>query len=194
MENTESIEFTKRDTYTIKNLLNDLKKIRLTPSILYIIGTEIIYYELTLAQTNLGSDDPITIQLEELLNYMQHEYERQLLAGELRRVDDTPRSALNAFLKETPVEFQSYVLNRNGEFIRGVLRAAHSQSQREIKRLDRVEKGLQKDLEKDDKNPDLWFSLHLVFWITGRYEEASDAFKKARKHGWDKKKSRIIGI
>ena len=194
LEKSESIKLTRRETYTIKTLLSDLKKLRLTPSTLYIIGTEIIYYELTLAQNNLGSDDPITIHMEELLNYMQHEYERQLLTGELRREEDTPRSAINVFLKETPLEFQSYVLDRSGEFIQGVLRAAHSQSQREIKRLNRIEVGLRKDLEKDKGNPDLWFSLHLVLWITGRYEEASEAFKKARKYGWDKKKSKIIGI
>ena len=68
------------------------------------------------------------------------------------------------------------------------------ESQREMKRLDRVEKGLRKDIETDPRNPDLWFSLHLVLWITGRYEEASESFKKARKNGWDKKKSKVIGI
>ena len=194
MDESEGIKLTQRDTYTIKTLLNDLKKLRLTPSTLYVIGTEIVYFELTTTQENLGSDDPITIHMTELLNYMQHDYERQLLTGELRREEDTPRSAINTFLKETPLEFQSYVLEHSGEFIQGVLRAAHTQSQREMKRLDRVEKGLRKDIEKDPRNPDLWFSLHLVLWITGRYEEASESFKKARKHGWDKKKSKIIGI
>ena len=194
METIKPIKFTKRDTYTIKTLLNDLKKLSLTPSTLYVVGTEIIYYELTIAQENLGSDDPVTIHMTELLNYMQHDYERQLLAGELRREEDTPRSAMNAFLKETPLEFQSYVLEHGGEFIQGVLRATNTQSQREMKRFDRVEKGLRKDLEKDPRNPDLWFSLHLVLWITGRFEEASESFKKARKHSWDKKKSKIIGI
>lgn len=190
----EQIKLTKRDTYSIKTLLGDLKKLRLTPSTLYVIGTEIVYYELTLAQKNLGADDTITIHLSEFLNYMQHEYERQLLAGELRREEDTPQSAINAFLKETPLEFQSYVLENSGDYIQGVLRAAHAQSQREMKRLERVEKGLRSDLAKDTRNPDLLFNLHLVLWLTGRYEEASETFKKARKYGWDKKKSKIIGI
>ena len=194
MGESEGIKLTLRDTYTIKTLLNDLKKLRLTPSTLYVIGTEIVYFELTTAQENLGTDDPITIHMTELLNYMQYDYERQLLTGELRREADTPRSAINAFLKETPLEFQSYVLEHSGSFIQGVLRASHTQSQREMKRLDRVEKGLRKDIEVDPRNPDLWFSLHLVLWITGRYEEASESFKKARKNGWDKKKSKVIGI
>lgn len=188
------IKFIKRDTYTIKTFLNDLKKLTLTPNTLYVVGTEIVYFELTTAQENLGPDDPVTIHMAELLKYMQYDYERQLLAGELRREEDTPRSAIATFLKETPLEFQSYVLEHGGGFIQGVLHAAHTQSQREIERLDRVEKGLRKDLEKNTKNPDLWFSLHLVYWITRRYEEASEAFKKARRYGWDKKKSKIIGI
>jgi len=194
MEKIKPVKLTKRDTYTIKTFLNDLKKLTLTPNTLYVVGTEIVYFELTAAQEKLGSDDEVTIHMTELLNYMQHDYERQLLAGELRREEDTPSSALNAFLKETPLEFQSYVLEREGDFIRGVLQAARAQSERELKRLDRVETGIRKDLEKDSRNPDLWFSLHLVLWITGHFEEASESFKKARKYGWDKKKSKIIGI
>ena len=194
MESIKPFKLPVRDTYTVKTFLNDLKKLRLTPSTLYVIGTEVVYFELTTAQENLSSDDPILVHLTELLNYMQYEYERQLLSGELRREEDTPRSAMTAFLKETPLEFQSYVLERPGDFIRGVLRTAHTQSEREMKRLDRVETGLRKDLEKDSRNPDLWFSLHLVLWITGRYEDASESFKKARKYGWDRKKSKIIGI
>lgn len=194
METKSPIKFTKRDTYTIKTFLNDLKKLTLTPNTLYVVGTEIVYFELVTAKEKLGSDDPVTIHMNELLNYMQHDYERQLLAGELRREEDTPRSAMNVFLKETPLEFQSYVLERPGNFILGVLRAAHTQSEREMKRLDRVETGLRKDLVKDPRNPNLWFSLHLALWITGRHEDASEAYKKARKFGWDKKKSKVSGI
>ena len=58
----------------------------------------------------------------------------------------------------------------------------------------RVGKGIVMKEAKDPRNPDLWFNLHLVLWITRRYEEASESFKKARKYGWDKKKSKITGI
>ncbi|TFG26656.1 hypothetical protein EU527_19480 [Candidatus Thorarchaeota archaeon] len=191
---TKSIKLPQRDTYTVRTFLNDLKKLRLTPSTLDIIGTEIVYFEFIKAQENLGEEDPVTIHMDELLNYMQHEYERQLLAGEIRREEDTPSTALNTFLKETPLEFRSYVLERPGDFIRGVLHAANTQSQREMIRLEKIEVGLRKDLEKKPENPDLWFNLHLVLWITGRHEDASKAFKKAKKNGWDKKKSKIIGI
>ena len=194
LQPTKSLKLTARDTYTIKTLLNDLKKLRLTPSTLYVIGTEIIYFEYNVARENLGDDDLITIHMQELLNYMQHEYERQLLNGELRREEDTPSTALNTFLKETPLEFRSYVLERPGEFVQGVLHAANVQSQRELNRLERVENGLRKGLEQKPQDANLWFNLHLVLWIKGDYEEASKAFKKAKKYGWDKSKSQLIGI
>jgi len=183
-----------RDTYTIKILLNDLKKLRLTPSMLYAVGTEIIYFEWTIACEDLGDQDEVTVHLNELLKFMQIDYERRLIQGELRREKDTPNEALNTFLKDTPLEFQSYVLKRPGPFIQGVLQAMQTQSKRELERYQRTERGLRKDLEQHPKDPELWNHLRLVLWILGQYDEASDAFKKAKKLGWDKTKSKIVGV
>ena len=183
-----------RSTYTVKTLLSDLKKLKLTPNTLYTIGTEIIYFECMQAKETLGEDDEVTIHLQELLSFMQTDYERRLLHGELRREKDTPNEAINTFLKETPIEFQSYVLNRPGPFVQGVLQAMQTQSSRDLDRYKRTEGGLRKDLEKHPKDSELWNQLRLVLWILGDYDGASDAYKKAKKLGWDKTKSKTVGI
>ena len=183
-----------RDTYTTKSLITDIKKLKLTPSTLYIIGTEIIYHEWQQLVKELGNDDEVTQLMEDLMRFMQSRYEHQLLDGDLRKESDTPNVAMNNFLRDTPVEFQSYVLNRSGEYIAGVLRAADAQSRRDIERYQRMEQGLKAELKKDSENPDTWNSLRLVLWLQGNYEEASEAFKRAKKFGWDKKRSKVIGI
>jgi tetratricopeptide (TPR) repeat protein len=183
-----------RDVYTVKMLLNDLKKMKLTPSGLYTIGTEVVYYEWQMAIDNLGENDPIVVYLEELLNFMQTDYERRLVEGDLRREKDTPGATINSFLKETPLEFQSYVLQRSGEFISGVLRAAQVINKREIERYERIENRLSAELEENPDNPELWNQLRLALWILGRYDEASFAFKQAKKLGWDKGKSRTVAV
>jgi tetratricopeptide (TPR) repeat protein len=171
-----------RSAYTVKNLLSDIKKLKLTPSTLYTIGTEILYYEWTEALEDLGKNDEVTVYLEELLNFMQTDYERRLLQGELRRE------------KETPIEFQSYVLKRPGPFIQGVLQAMYTRSEREIERHRRAEQGIRRDLEKNPKDAELWNQLRLTLWVLGKYDEASEAYKKAKKLGWEKSKSRTVGI
>jgi tetratricopeptide (TPR) repeat protein len=183
-----------RDVYTVKTLLNDLKKMKLTPSGLYAIGTEVVYHEWQKAIDNLGENDPVVVHLEELLNFMQTDYERRLVEGDLRREKDTPGATINSFLKETPLEFQSYVLQRSGEFISGVLRAAQVINKREIERYDRIENRLSAELEENPDNPELWNQLRLALWILGRYDEASFAFKQAKKLGWDKGKSRTVAV
>ncbi|MFW9912153.1 MAG: hypothetical protein ACFFEU_06765 [Candidatus Thorarchaeota archaeon] len=183
-----------RDVYTVKTLLNDLKKMKLTPSGLYAIGTEVVYHEWQKAIDNLGENDPVVVHLEELLNFMQTDYERRLVEGDLRREKDTPGVTINSFLKETPLEFQSYVLQRSGEFISGVLRAAQVINKREIERYDRIENRLSAELEENPDNPELWNQLRLALWILGRYDEASFAFKQAKKLGWDKGKSRTVAV
>jgi tetratricopeptide (TPR) repeat protein len=183
-----------RSAYTVKNLLSDIKKLKLTPSTLYTIGTEILYYEWTEALEDLGKNDEVTVYLEELLNFMQTDYERRLLQGELRREKDTPNEAINSFIKETPIEFQSYVLKRPGPFIQGVLQAMYTRSEREIERHRRAEQGIRRDLEKNPKDAELWNQLRLTLWVLGKYDEASEAYKKAKKLGWEKSKSRTVGI
>ncbi len=193
MGKDESKKLRIRDTYTVKTLLGDLKRIRLTPGALYTVGSEVIYFEWMQAVENLGDGDQVTVYLSELLDFMQSSYESRLVHGEVHRKKDTPMAIINSFLKDTPVEFQSYVLQRPGEFISGVLRAARAQSDREIQRYSRIETGLKRDLEKSPKDPELWNQLRLTLWVLGRYDEASEAFKKAKKLGWDKKKTKLVG-
>ncbi|UCE08988.1 MAG: hypothetical protein JSW61_08310 [Candidatus Thorarchaeota archaeon] len=181
-----------RDAYTVKTLLNDLKKLKLTPNVLYTIGTEVVYFEWQEATKSLGDNDPVTIHLGELLNFMRSDYERRLLAGDLRREKDTPSATINMFLKDTPVEFQSYALIRSGEFISGVLRAAQVVNTREIERYERMEKQLSAQLKEKPDDPETWNQHRLVLWILGRYDEASSAFKRAKKLGWDRKKTRTV--
>ncbi|MFX0108069.1 MAG: hypothetical protein ACFE7R_07285 [Candidatus Hodarchaeota archaeon] len=183
-----------RDAYTIKTFLNDVKKLKLTPNALYTIGTEVIYFEWQKANEDLGNEDEITIHLEELLNFMQKDYERRLLEGDIRRESETPSATINSFLKDTPSEFQSYVLQRPGAFIAGVLRAVEATNKREIDRFQRMEARLSEELAHRPNDPELLNQLRLVLWILGRYEEASSAFKRAKKLGWDKKKTKTVGI
>ena len=194
MRNNEKHKFPSRNTYTVKTLLNDLKKLKLTPNTFYTVGTEIVYFEWKEALEELGEGDEVTIHLEELLNFMQTDYERRLLHGELRREKDTPNEVINAFLRDTPVEFQSYVLKKPGQFIQGVLQAMHTLSEKELSRYMNTEKGIRKDLEKNPNDAELWNQLRLVLWIQGKYDDASQAFKKAKKFGWDKSKSKTVGI
>ncbi|MHA2380215.1 MAG: tetratricopeptide repeat protein [Candidatus Thorarchaeota archaeon] len=182
-----------RDTYTVKTLLGDLRRIRLTPGALYTIGSEVVYFEWKQAVEDLGEEDQVTLYLAELLDFMQSSYEHRLLRGDIYRKKDTPAATINTFLKDTPVEFQLYVLQRPGEFISGVLRAARAHSDREIQRYSRIERGLKQDLEKSPKDPELWNQLRLTLWILGRYDEASEAFKEARRLGWDKKRTKTVG-
>lgn len=183
-----------RETYTVKTLLNDLKKIKLTPGALYTVGSEVIYHEWQRAIDDFGEDNSVAIHLEELLAFLQSDYERRLLEGELRRKTDTPTAAINSFLKDTSAEFQSYVLQRSGEFISGVLRAAQVVSQREIDRFERMEKRLSAELEEKPNDPELWNQLRLVLWVLGRHDEASFAYKEAKRLGWEKRKSRTVAI
>jgi tetratricopeptide (TPR) repeat protein len=190
----DEVHFPKRDTYSIKILLNDIKKTRPTPGMLYIIGSEIIYYEWAQTENSLGPDNPVTIHLGELLEFLQSGYERRLIQGELKRKSDSANATINTFLKETPIEFQSYVLERSGDFIQGVLKAALAQRRREIMRYERILEGINKDLEKNPNDPNLWNIKRLALWVLGRYDEANKAAKKVKKLGWDPKQSKIVGV
>lgn len=189
-----SVKMPKRDVYTVKTLLTDLKKLKLTPNSLYLVGSEVVYHEWQQAKENLGQDDEVTTYLAELLNFMQKDYETRLLEGDIHREDDTLMATLTNYLKDTPREFQSYALERPGEVIRSVLKAVRTQSERDIERYERIEGILKSKIETDPSNADLWNELRITLWILGKYEEASKAFKKAKKLGWDKGESETVGV
>ncbi len=189
-----AIKITKRDVYSVKTLLNDLKKLKLTPNSLYLIGSEIVYYEWMQAKEILGEDDEITALLAELMTFMEEEYESRLVEGDIRREDDTLSHTFTEYLKETPIEFQGYTLARSGDFIRGVLMAAKTQSERDIIRYQRIETSIRKKLEGKPNDSELWNELRIALWIQGKYEDATGAYKKAKKLGWNKSKSKTIGV
>lgn len=189
-----SVKITKRDVYTVKTLLNDLKKLKLTPNSLYLIGSEIMYYEWMQAKENIGEEDEVTVYLEELMSFMEEEYESRLVEGDIRREDDTLSATFTEYLNETSKEFQSYTLARNGEFVRGVLMAARTQSERDIERYERIEGSIRKKLDTNPNDSELWNELRIALWIQGKYEDASKAYKKAKKLGWDKSKTKTVGV
>jgi tetratricopeptide (TPR) repeat protein len=189
-----SVKMPKRDIYTVRTLLTDLKKLKLTPNSLYLVGSEVVYHEWQQAKENLGQDNDVTTYLGELLSFMQKDYEVRLLEGDFHREDDTLMATLTNYLKDTPSEFQSYTLELPGEVIRGVLKTVRTQSERDIKRYERIEGILRSRIETDPSNPDTWNELRITLWILGKYEEASKAFKKAKKLGWDKGRSKIVGV
>jgi tetratricopeptide (TPR) repeat protein len=189
-----SVKLPKLDTYTIRTLLTDLKRLKLTPNSLYLVGSEVIYYEWKRAEENLGPDDEVTTYLGELLNFMQNDYESRLLDGDIHREDATLPATLTTYLKETPSEFQSYTLERPGEVIRVALKAARTQSERDITRYERIEGTLRSRIANDPTNSELWNDLRITLWILGKYEEASSAYKKAKKFGWDRTESETVGV
>jgi hypothetical protein len=194
MSGKKSTKLVKRKKYTVKNLVNDLKKIGCTPRVLDNIGREVVYFEWTQAQHLLGEDHPVTTHLETLLEFMQGGCEKQLVDGELWRAADTPKSALNATLKGAPAEFFSYQFVRPADHIHSVLEAAKKERKMEIKTYKQIEKGVRREIKADPDNPDLWNKLRLLLWLIGKHKESSEAFKKAKKLGWDNATSAFVAL
>ena len=183
-----------RDFYAVKDLMNDLKKIDPTPSVLDIIGSQLIYFEWSQAEQLLGDDNPITVQFAAILEFMQGGYEKLLVEGEFWRAKDTPRAALNQLTKGVPSEFLSYKLERDAEYIRNLLKSILKLRQEEIEEYKGIEKGVRKEIKENPEDPDLWNKLRLLLWILGKYPESSEAFRKAKKFGWDKSSSHLVAL
>ncbi|MFX1368146.1 MAG: hypothetical protein ACFFAY_06095 [Promethearchaeota archaeon] len=183
-----------RKKYTVKNLVADLKKIGCTPSILDSVGREIVYYEWTQAQYQLGPDHPVTSHLQSLLEFMRGGCERKLISGELYRAADTPTAAINDAIKGAPNEFLTYELVRPADHIRKILDGAIEDRKRELKEYKAVEKGVRKEIKESPDNADLWNKLRLVLWLIGKYKDSSEAFKQAKKLGWNAEESDFVAI
>ena len=184
----------KRKKYTVKTLMTDLKKINPTPNILRTIGTEIIYYEWTSADRLLGSDHPVTINFNELLEYTESGYQEELVQGKLWRVNDTPKSSLNSFLTGRPNEFLTYILDRPPDYVKRVLDSALEELKREKKRLKRYEKVIRQTIKQKPEDPDSWNRLRLILWLMGKYKEATKAYRQAKGFGWDPESSKLVGV
>ncbi len=188
------MELPKRKQYAIKDVMNDLKKIGPTPSIMEEMGSKLIYYEWSCCENLLSSDHPVTSNLRDLLDFMENIYELQLVTGELWRVADTPQSAINAFLKGRSKEFLEYKLERSPDYIYDLLLSAAKLRKDEISQYKNLEKNVRKEIKEDSENPELWNKLRLLLWITENYREATEAFKKAKDLGWSAEKSKLVAL
>lgn len=183
-----------RKKYAVKDVINDLKKIGPTPSVLSEIGSQLIYYEWTSCKNLLSDDHPVTSNLRDLLQFMEHDYEQQLLTGELWRVKDTPQAAMNDFLKGRSNEFLDYTLERPADYIHGLLETAAKNRKDELKHYKKLVKLVRKEIKDDKENPNLWYKLRLVLWISENYSESSEAFKKAKELGWSSENSALVAL
>lgn len=187
-------QITKRKKYAIKDLLNDLKKINPTPSIMGRIGSQLIYYEWTCCRNLLSDDHPVTTNLQDLLQFMENDYEQLLVTGELWRIKDTPQSAINDFLRGRSKEFLDYTLDRPAEQIYDLLKTSAKTRKDEIKYYKNLAKLVKKEIKDDNENANLWNKLRLVLWMAENYPESSEAFKTAKKFGWSVENSGIVAL
>jgi hypothetical protein len=178
----------------MKDLLNDLKKIEATPRITYDVGSELVYRELDWCQKTLSADHEITSNLRELMEFMQSGYEKQLVTGELWRVKDTPKAAINRFMKERSEAFLKYPVGILSDQIHLILKKAQASRKLEIKEHKKLVKNIRKEIKEDKKDPNLWNKLRLVLWIIGKYNESSEAFKTAKKLGWTIESSTLVAL
>jgi hypothetical protein len=184
----------KRKQYTVKDLLNDLKKINATPSVLYNVGSELVYRELDWCTKTLGENHPVTQNLVALMEFMQCDYESQLVTGKLYKVKDTPNSAINAFMRDRPAEFLNHPIGILSAQIQEVLKKAEESLRMEKKQYKKMESRVRSEIKTDKKNPDLWNKLRILLWIVGKYSESSEAFKTAKDLGWSVENSTLVAI
>jgi hypothetical protein len=194
MAKKKAKKLTSRKKYTVKNLVTDLKKIGCTPSILDTIGREVVYYEWTQAQYQLGPDHPVTSHLQALLEFMRGGCEHKLISGELSRAADTPTAAINEAIKGAPTEFLTYELVRPADHIRKVLDGTIADRKRELKEHKALEKRVRKEIKANPDDADLWNKLRLVLWLVGKYKDSSEAFKQAKKLGWNAEESDFVAL
>jgi len=184
----------KRKKYAVKDVLNDLKKIGPSPTILSKIGSQLIYFEWTCCRNLLSDDHPVTSNLHDLLQFMENEYEQLLVTGELWRIKDTPQAALNDFLRGRSKEFLDYTLEKPADDIRGLLETAAKNRKNEVKFYKNLTKLVKKEIKEDKENPNLWNKLRLVLWMAEKYPESSEAMKTAKKFGWAPETSALVAI
>ncbi|MHA2229587.1 MAG: hypothetical protein ACXABL_10275, partial [Candidatus Thorarchaeota archaeon] len=189
-----ALKLPKRKRYSVKDVINDLKKIGPTPRVLYDVGTELIYSEWSTCGNQYGHDHPVTLGFTKLLDFMQSGFEEQLVKGELWRANDTHSSALNNAVKQMPSELMNHIFTRPSDYIRGVLEAAVKWRKQEVKEYKKIEKGVRREIKADPENADLWNNLRLLLWIIGKHKESSAAFKKAKALGWNPSGSSLVAI
>ena len=158
------------------------------------IGSQLIYYEWTCCKDLLSDDHPVTSNLYDLLQFMERDYEQQVVTGELWRVKDTPQAAVNDFLKGRSKEFLDYTLDRPTDSIHELLKIVTNDRKAEVKHFRKLVKVVQKEIKDDKDNPNLWYKLRIVLWISEKYKESSEAFKTAKQLGWSLENSALVAL
>jgi len=190
----DSVKLPRRRSYSLKQLLQDVMMIHPSPGVLQRLGSEVIYSEWSFAQNGLGADHPVTRGLAKVLSFMEEEYERQLLEGELSAPTDTPRAALTTLLKSLPKETRDYKLLRDPAYIHQVLTEVLEERKRELERCRQIEAGLRREVKENPDDPDIYNQLRIVLWLMGEYEDASKTFERAKELGWSPEKSALVAL
>jgi hypothetical protein len=183
-----------REKYTVGDLIDDLKAIEPTPSILYKIGSEIVYNQWACCGEKFGADNPVTSGLSQLLEFMQGGYEQRLVRGELWRATDTPKAAIDQVEKTLTREVLDCEFERPRQYIQEVLQSAHEQQLHDLKDYERLEQGMRSEIEASPDDPDNYNKLRLLLWVLGRYKESSQVLKMAKKLGWKPETSELVAI
>ncbi|RDE12576.1 MAG: hypothetical protein C4K47_07505 [Candidatus Thorarchaeota archaeon] len=194
MTGTNKLKLPTRESYSVGSLIEDLKVVEPTPSSLYKIGSEVVYFEWTCCKDNLGEGSSVTSGLSQLLEFMQGGYEQRLVKGELWRATDTPKTAIGQFAKTLPGELMDYVLGRPVDYIQNVLQSAYEQQLHDMKDYERLEEGVRREIDASPNDSDLYNKLRLLLWILGRYKESSQAFRVAKKLGWNPETSKLVAL
>ncbi len=194
MTGDKKLKLPSRDKYSVGDLLDDLKLIEPIPSSLYKIGSEVVYYEWTCCKDKQGDESSVTNGLSQLLSFMQGGYEERLVKGDLWRTTDTPKAAILQFQKDIPNELMNYTLERPADFIQGVLQSAYTQQLHDLKDYERLEEGVRTEIKASPDDADLYNKLRLLLWVLGRYKESSQAFRVAKKLGWNPETSKLVGL
>jgi hypothetical protein len=194
MTGASKLKLPTRERYSVGDLLEDLKVLAPTPSSLYKIGTEVVYYEWTCCKDNLGEGSSVTNGLSVLLEFTHGDFEHELILGELWKTTDTPRTAIAQFEKKLPQEVLDYVLGRPADYIQNVLQSAYEQQLHDVKDYERLEEGVRSEIKDSPNDPDLYNKLRLLLWVLGRYKESSQAFRVAKKLGWNPETSKLVAL
>ncbi|UCE11374.1 MAG: hypothetical protein JSW61_05425 [Candidatus Thorarchaeota archaeon] len=183
-----------RKKYRVKDVLTDLKRIDPTPSVTYRIGSELVYFEWNCCIKEMGPESDVTIGLGTLLNFMQYDYERQLLEGVLYKATDTTGAAITRAMKELPDAALAHVFKRSPKYIHSLLLGSEKLRKIEAKRYKSMLKAAKDETKASPEDPNAWYKLRLLLWIIGNYKEASEAFRRAKKLGWDIHSSTVVAL
>ncbi|TFG09645.1 hypothetical protein EU538_04345 [Candidatus Thorarchaeota archaeon] len=192
--NLGEISLPDRDSYTIMDILSDLKLIEATPTITYQVACDIFYYELRHCSDELGGDATVTQELKHIIDFMQNDYERMLVEAELHEARHKPKAAIETLEKSLSEDIKNYELIHSAEQVRKALHSAKEARMKEIEQYKKIEEGIRREIKETPDDPNLYNQLRLLLWIQGRYRAAKNAYVKATKRGWTPETSKLVAL